>query len=52
LQKNKLTLNLSKTKTILFNNHNQPVALNINCNNVLLEQVNSTKYIDEQLIPI
>jgi len=43
LQKNKLTLNLSKTKTILFNNHNRPVTLNINCNNVPLEQVNSTK---------
>jgi len=44
LQKNKLTLNLSKTKTILFNNHNRTVTLNINCNNVPLEQVNSTKY--------
>jgi len=45
LQKNKLTLNLSKTKTILFNNHNRPVTLNINCNNVPSEQVNSTKYL-------
>jgi len=45
LQKNKLTLNLSKTKTILFNNHNRLVTLNINCNNVPLEQVNSTKYL-------
>jgi len=45
LQKNKLTLNLSKTKTILFNNHNRPVTLNINCNNVPLEQVNSTEYL-------
>jgi len=45
LQKNKFTLNLSKTKTILFNNHNRPVTLNINCNNVPLKQVNSTKYL-------
>ena len=45
LQKNKLTLNLSKTKTILFNNHSRPVTLNINCNNVPLEQVNSIKYL-------
>ena len=52
LQKNKLTLNLSKTKTILFNNHNRPVTLNINCNNVPLEQVNSTKYLGTTLIPI
>ena len=45
LQKTKLTLNLSKTKTTLFNNHNQPVTLNINCNNVPLEQVNTIKYL-------
>ena len=45
LQKNKLTLNLSKAKAILFNNHNRPVTLNINCNNVPLEQVNSTIYL-------
>jgi len=45
LQKNKHTLNLSETKTILFNNHNLPITLNINCNNVPSEQVNSTKYL-------
>jgi len=45
LQKNKLTLSLSKTKTVLFNNHNRPVTLNTNCNNVPLEQVNSNKYL-------
>ena len=44
LQKNKLALNLSKSKTILFNNHNRTITLSINCNNVPLEQVNSTKY--------
>jgi len=44
-QKIKLTLNLPKTKTILFNNNNRTVTLNINCNNVPLEQVNSTKYL-------
>jgi len=45
LQKNKLTLNLSKIKTILFNKHNRPVTLNINCSNDPLEQVNSIKYL-------
>jgi len=45
LQKNKLVLNLSETKTILFNTHNLPITLNINCNNVRSEQVNSTKYL-------
>jgi len=54
LQKNKLTLNLSKTKFISFNNHDSLITLNINCNNVPLEQVNSTKYlctiIDSNLI--
>jgi len=43
LQTNKLTLNLSETKAILFNNHNRPVTPNINCKNVPLEQVNSVK---------
>ena len=45
MQKNKLALNLSKSKTILFNNHNRTITLSINCNNVPLEQINSTKYL-------
>ena len=46
LQNNKLTLNLSKTRTVLFNNYNRHVTLSINCNNIPLEQINSNKYLD------